>query len=90
LIGIAAGPLQAASRSYLARTAPREHVTEFFGLFAFSGKVTAFAAPLTIGLISDLTGSLRLGMASILVYLAIGLIVMLRIHARPAAAPNAG
>lgn len=81
LIGLAAGPLQSASRSFLARMAPPEHMTEFFGLFAFSGKVTAFAAPLTIGLISDMTGSLRLGMASILVFLVLGLIVMLRVQA---------
>jgi UMF1 family MFS transporter len=79
LIGISAGPLQAASRSFLARLAPPEQMTEFFGLFAFSGKVSAFAAPLTIGLVNQLTGSLRLGMASILIYLAVGLAVMFAI-----------
>lgn len=77
LIGISAGPLQAASRSFLARLAPPERMTEFFGLFAFSGKVSAFAAPLTIGLVNQLTGSLRLGMTTILVYLLAGLFVML-------------
>ena len=45
LIGIVAAPVQAASRSLLARLAPPEKLTQFFGLFAFSGKVTAFAAP---------------------------------------------
>ena len=73
LIGIAAGPLQSASRSFLARLAPREHITEFFGIFAFSGKVSAFAAPITVGFITNTTGSLRLGMATILIYLVIGL-----------------
>jgi UMF1 family MFS transporter len=81
LIGLAAGPLQSASRSFLARLAPAEHVTEFFGLQAFSGKASAFAAPLTIGLVNQLTGSLRLGMATILVFLVAGLAVMLALRA---------
>ncbi len=76
LIGLAAGPLQSASRSFLARLAPPEHVTEFFGIFAFSGKVSAFAAPVTVSFITNTTGSLRLGMATILAYLAIGLVVI--------------
>lgn len=88
LIGISAGPLQAASRSFLARLAPPEQMTEFFGLFAFSGKVSAFAAPLTIGLVNQLTGSLRLGMATILVYLVAGLVVMMAIRARGAVGPT--
>jgi MFS transporter, UMF1 family len=80
LIGVSAGPLQSASRSFLARLAPPEQMTEFFGLFAFSGKVSAFAAPLTIGLVNQLTGSLRLGMATILIYLAAGLVVMMAVR----------
>ena len=48
LIGLASGPLQSASRSLLARMAPPEHMSEFFGFFAFSGKVTAFAAPFVV------------------------------------------
>jgi UMF1 family MFS transporter len=80
LIGVSAGPLQSASRSFLARMAPPEHMSEFFGIFAFSGKVSAFLAPMTISVITTATGSLRLGMASILIYLAIGLVFMLQVH----------
>jgi MFS transporter, UMF1 family len=76
LIGIASGPLQSASRSLLARMAPAEHMSEFFGLFAFSGKATAFAAPLIIGTISGATGSLQLGMSAIVLFLFAGLAVM--------------
>jgi MFS transporter, UMF1 family len=80
LIGLAAGPLQSASRSFLARLAPREHITEFFGIFAFSGKVSAFAAPITVSAITNATGSLRLGMATILAYLVIGLGFMMAVR----------
>jgi UMF1 family MFS transporter len=76
LIGIASGPLQSASRSLLARLAPAEHMSEFFGFFAFSGKVTAFAAPLIIGTIAAATGSLQVAMSAILVFLLAGLILM--------------
>ena len=76
LIGLASGPLQSASRSLLGRIAPEEHMSEFFGFFAFSGKVTAFAAPFVVALVSDMTGSLQIAMASILVFLLAGLAVM--------------
>lgn len=76
LIGLASGPLQSASRSLLGRLAPPEHMSEFFGFFAFSGKVTAFAAPFVVALVSDTTGSLQIAMASILVFLLAGLAVM--------------
>ncbi len=38
LIGIFAGPNQAASRSLLGRFAPREHESQFYGLFALLGQ----------------------------------------------------
>ncbi len=47
LIGLASGPIQSSSRTLLARLAPADKRTEFFGFFSFSGKATAFAAPLT-------------------------------------------
>ena len=79
LIGLVAGPLQSASRSLLARLAPREKITQFFGLFAFSGKVTAFMAPLAVALITSISGSQRFGVATILVFLVVGLLILNRV-----------
>lgn len=79
-IGLVAGPIQAASRSLLARLAPPEMMTEFFGLFAFSGKVTAFAAPLGVGIVTGLTGDQRLGIASIAVFLVGGFLLLLTVR----------
>jgi len=78
-LGLVAGPIQASSRSLLARLAPAGMETEFFGLFAFSGKVTAFAAPLTVGLVTGATGDQRLGIASIVIFLVIGLGLLLSV-----------
>ena len=81
LIGLVAAPVQASSRSLIARLAPVDKVTQFFGLFAFSGKATAFAAPLAVGLFTKLSGDQRIGMAAILIFLVIGLILMMKVRA---------
>jgi UMF1 family MFS transporter len=82
LIGLASGPIQASSRTLLARLSPPEMMTEFFGFFSFSGKVTAFAAPLTIGVVTHVSGSQRIGIASCLVFLIAGLLLLLRVRAK--------
>jgi UMF1 family MFS transporter len=76
LIGLSVGPVQSASRSMLARLAPREKMTEFFGLFAFSGKATAFAAPLLIAAVTAASGSQRLGISMAALFLVAGLILL--------------
>ena len=82
LIGLAAGPIQASSRTLLARLSPPDKMTEFFGFFSFSGKITAFAAPLAIGVVTAATGSQRLGIAMSLVFLVAGLLLLLRVRAK--------
>jgi UMF1 family MFS transporter len=81
LIGLSAGPIQASSRTLLARLCPPEKTTEFFGFFAFSGKITAFAAPLAIGLVTALTDSQRLGISAALAFLIGGLVLLLWVRA---------
>jgi MFS transporter, UMF1 family len=83
LIGLAAGPLQAASRSFMARIAPPDKSAEFFGLYAFSGKITAFAAPLLVAGVTILSDSQRIGIASIGVFLVAGFIAMLWVKPAP-------
>lgn len=91
ILGIFVGPLQSASRSYMARVVPPDLQTQMFGLFAFSGKATAFAGPLLVGWVTVATGSQRWGMATILGFLVVGFLIMLTVpHAasvRPENAP---
>ncbi len=56
-----------------------DKVTEFFGFFSFSGKITAFAAPLAIGAVTHASGSQRIGIAMSLVFLIAGLLLLLRV-----------
>ncbi len=79
-IGLAAGPIQASSRTLLARLSPPEKTTEFFGFYSFSGKITAFAAPLAIGLVTALSDSQRIGISASLLFLLTGLLLLLRVR----------
>lgn len=84
ILGIFVGPLQSASRSHLARVAPPHLQTQMFGLFAFSGKATAFAGPLLVGWVTSVTDSQRWGMSTILLFLLIGFVLMLKMPATEA------
>lgn len=81
LIGLAAGPLQAASRSLLIRLAPGDRITQYFGLFALSGKVTSFMGPLAVGVVTGLTASQKSGMAVLVAFFVVGLALLWRVRA---------
>ncbi len=76
-IGIAFGPAQASARSYLARSVAPEEAGRYFGLYALTGRATSFAAPLSVGIVTSLTGSAALGMGALVVFLVVGLILLL-------------
>lgn len=80
VVGLVAAPVQAASRSLLARLAPPDQMAQYFGLFAFSGKVTAFLAPFLVATLTLATGSQRIGMAAITVFLIAGMLLMLPVR----------
>jgi len=82
VVGVVSAPVQAASRALLARLAPPDKVTQYFGLFAFSGKVTAFMAPLAVAALTSATSDQRLGMAAILLFLIGGMALMLPVRNR--------
>jgi len=77
LIGLFAGPNQSASRSLLARFTPAGRESEFFGFFAFSGKLASFAGPFLFGVMTQAAHSQRAGIATILVFLIAGGMLLL-------------
>ncbi len=80
ILGIFVGPAQAASRSLMARLAPPELRTEMFGLYAFSGKSTAFVGPFIYGVFTYGFGSSRAGMATVLGFLLVGAALLLMVR----------
>ena len=80
MIGIFSGPNQAASRSLMGRYAPEGLENEFFGFFAFSGKLTAFIGPFLLGLVTSLAESQRVGMVVVIVLFAFGLMLLIPVR----------
>ena len=80
LLGFCMGPMQAASRTMIGRLAPEGMAGEFFGLFALSGRATAWMAPLAIGIVTTATQSNRLGVACVLFFLVLGFVLLLGVR----------
>jgi UMF1 family MFS transporter len=79
-LGVFVGPSQSASRSMMARLAPEGLRTEMFGLYALSGRATSFMGPIAFGFATGLFGSQRAGMATILVFLVAGLLLLIPVR----------
>ncbi|TCZ66100.1 MFS transporter [Roseicella aquatilis] len=75
-LGVFIGPAQAASRTLMARLAPPGEVAAHFGLFALSGRVTGFLGPAVLAAVTTATDSQRAGMATVVVFLALGAAIL--------------
>ena len=84
IIGAAGGALQAASRTMLVHQVSNDRMTEAFGLYALTGRATAFLAPYSIAVITGATGSQQMGLIPIIVLFVIG--AALLFYVRPVAA----
>ncbi len=76
LIGGAGGSLYAASRSMMVRHTDPEHPAEAFGLFALTGKATAFLAPALIAATTYFTGNTQIGFVPLIFLFLIGLLML--------------
>ncbi len=79
-LGFFFGPAQAAGRSMMARLSPPAMQAEMFGLYNLSGRVVGSFGPLALGFATEAFASQRAGMASILVFFALGLVFMLTVR----------
>jgi UMF1 family MFS transporter len=77
LIGAAGGALQAASRNLLVRLADESRITAGFGLYALTGKITAFLAPASVALVTDLSDSQRIGISPVVALFVLGLVLLM-------------
>jgi UMF1 family MFS transporter len=80
LVGFFAGPNQSASRSLLGRLVPKDKENQFFGFFAFSGKLTAFMGPLFLGVLTQMFDSQRAGVAVVVLFFAVGGLLLARVN----------
>ncbi len=77
LAGLVMGGSQSVSRSMQRLFTPEHMSAEFFGFFAVSGKFATILGPLLYGLIILWTGDLRSGMLALLVFFALGAVILL-------------
>jgi UMF1 family MFS transporter len=63
----------------MGRFVPERQQAEFFGFFAFSGKATAFMGPLLLGWATATFASQRAGVGTVLVFFAIGGVLLARV-----------
>lgn len=75
-LGIFVGPAQAASRSLMARLTEPDRRAAYFGLYALSGKATAFVGPALVATVTATTGSQRAGIATIIAFFVVGLVLL--------------
>ena len=80
LIGAAGGTVQSASRTMMVRHTTPEQATEAFGLFALSGKVASFLSPALIALVTQITGSQRIGISPLIALFLVGLVLLVWVN----------
>jgi UMF1 family MFS transporter len=76
ILGGAGGANYSASRSMMVRHSHPDRPAEAFGLFALTGRATAFLAPMLIGLCTWATGSVQLGFLPVIGLFLIGLFLL--------------
>ncbi len=85
-VGLTFGPAQASLRAWMAQLAPPGESGRWFGLYALSGKATAFLAPLVIAVGTRAIGDQRVAVAVSALFMIGGALVLRGV---PEQAPDA-
>lgn len=72
LVGMFQGGIQALSRSYFAKIIPAEQSGEYFGIYDICGKGASFLGTTLVGVVSQATGKMNLGVGAIVFIFILG------------------
>lgn len=75
LVGMFQGTIQALSRSYFAKIIPAEKSGEFFGIYDICGKGASVIGTALVSFLSQVTGSINIGVSALSVMFLIGLVL---------------
>ncbi len=75
-IGFFVGPIQASSRSLLAKKIDIKNQLSAFSLFSMFGNICAVLGPFLIGLIIDISESIKIGLLVIPVFFTVALLIL--------------
>lgn len=76
-VGMFQGGIQALSRSYFAKIIPAEKSGEYFGILDICGKGASFLGTTVVGVASQLSGSVNVGVSVIAIIFILGLILLI-------------
>ena len=79
LVGLVLGGSQAISRSLYVQLIPKARPAEFFGFFTVSAKFASIFGPLIFGLVTDLSDNPRNAIVSLVLFFAVGMILLSRV-----------
>ncbi|CAM5580822.1 MFS transporter [Streptomyces spiroverticillatus] len=85
-IGLVLGGSQALSRSLFSHLVPRGKEAEYFAAYEMSDRGMSWLGPLVFGLAFQLTGSYRDAIVSLVVFFAVGFVLLARVPVRQAVA----
>ncbi|CAL9360711.1 MFS transporter [Streptomyces sp. enrichment culture] len=85
-IGLVLGGSQALSRSLFSHLVPRGKEAEYFSAYEMSDRGLAWLGPLVFGLAYQLTGSYRDAIVSLVLFFAVGFVLLARVPVRRAVA----
>jgi MFS transporter, UMF1 family len=83
-IGVVLGGSQALSRSLFSHMIPEGQEAEYFSLYEISERGTSWLGPLLFGLTLQLTTSYRSALASLVVFFALGFVLLVLVDVRRA------
>ncbi len=78
-LGLVQGAVQALSRSLFSQLIPAERAGEYYGFLNMLGKSAAVLGPVLVGFVAAMTNSPRLGILSIIVLFAAGMLFLSRV-----------
>ena len=76
------GGSQGVSRSLQSVILPEGMESEFFGFFTMSGRLANILGMLTFGVVTWITGDMRTGIVSLLVFFVLGLLLLVLVSER--------
>lgn len=72
-VGMFQGAVQSLSRSYFVKIIPANKSGEYFGIYDICGKGASFAGTMVVSMISQITGSVNLGVGALSIMFFIGI-----------------
>jgi UMF1 family MFS transporter len=79
LVGLGQGGIQALSRSTFSLLIPRDRTATYFGVYNMLGQYAAVLGPVLMGIVSQVTGSPRYGVAALAILFVAGALALTRV-----------